>query len=73
MTLKRDNWTNEEVIKLIELSQIHDPGRESDKSYNAGIRDAAEHFRTHYLCPEKDMSALAYDTETGREVHIGEK
>jgi len=76
--LKRDNWTNAEVIALIEgLKFFHqeEDGHwaESDLTarHNVTVQEVADYFREHFACPNDDFSALALDTKTGEVFHVG--
>jgi hypothetical protein len=71
MNLKRDNWTNEEVIKILEGRKIH-IGRKERKdeqlkylqAHNEGIDQAIIQFYDFKANPEDSYSAMAYDTDT---------
>ena len=74
MNLKRDNWTNQEVIDIIlGLVPVQENGEEFTllKDYALGLKNAAEHFRSHFQCKEDSYSALALDTDTGIVYHVG--
>jgi hypothetical protein len=71
--LKRDNWTNDEVIKILEGRKIYIGNKErSDKqlhylqSYNDGIEQAIVQFCDFKADPKDSYSAMAYDTELER-------
>jgi hypothetical protein len=79
MSLKRDNWTNDEVIKILEGRKICIGEKErSDKQLaylearNAGIDQAIYQFCDFKADPEDSFSAMALDTETNRIVVISE-
>ena len=66
--LKRDNWTNLEVIKILEGRKIHIGEKErSDKqlayleAYNDGIEQTIIQFYDFKADPEESYSAMAYD------------
>jgi hypothetical protein len=66
--LKRTNWTNEEVIKILEGRKIHIGEKErSDKqlayleAFNEGIEQAIIQFYDFKVDPEVSYSAMAYD------------
>jgi len=66
--LKRTNWTNDEVIKILEGRKIHIGEKErSDKqlayleAYNNGIEQAIIQFYDFKADPEESYSAMAYD------------
>ena len=74
MALKRDNWTTEEVIKIIEGRKLYRPNgnlAEFQDDHNAIVDDVVDAFRG-FQTPQEQFGALAYDTETGFIVHIGE-
>lgn len=79
MNLKRDNWTNAEVIKMIEdmtICQIGNDGKpdissECCRRHNRVVAMIADHFRSHFACSEDTFGALALDTETGEVFHVG--
>jgi|GEM_PF-7075336 len=67
--LKRDNWTNDEVIKILEGRKIVIGKKErSDKqlaylkAYNDGIEQAIIQFYDFKADPEISYSAMAYET-----------
>lgn len=78
--LKRDNWTNDEVIDFIEGLMIpvkmdeaktwSQEAYDSVDSWNAPLRTAASQFWDFKADPEKDQVAMAYDTETEQIVVI---
>jgi hypothetical protein len=71
--LKRDNWTNEEVIKLLEGRKISGKGGVEDeycKVWNEGIESAKEAFYD-FQREESDYSAMAYNPEEDAVYHIG--
>ena len=66
--LKRTNWTNDEVIKILEGRKIVIGDKErSDKqlaylnAYNDGIEQAIIQFCDFKEDPEESYSAMAYD------------
>jgi len=71
--LKRDNWTNDEVIDILEGCMIRvkmdDAKNWSQKRYdravahNEGIEQAIIQFYDFKAIPEESYSAMAYDTE----------
>jgi hypothetical protein len=74
MSLKRDNWTNAEVIDLIEGQSLclgDGTQDEGTLAHNAVVEMIAGYFREHFACPDDDFSALALDTETGEVFHVG--
>ena len=73
MNLKRDNWTNDEVIKILEGCKIHieEKDRTEDhlaflKAHNETIDQATYQFYDFKADPEKSYSAMAYDTDNGQ-------
>ena len=71
MKLKRDNWTNQEVIKILDLCKIHiDDKDRVDKhmkilnAHNAGIEQAIIRFLDFKADPDSGVTAMAYDTES---------
>lgn len=74
MPLKRDNWTNEEVIKLIEGQALvpMESGLDNfTQAYNNGIMAASALFKEHFITPPDSFGALSYDTDTGELFHTG--
>jgi hypothetical protein len=66
--LKRTNWTNDEVISILEGCKIHieDRHRESKhfhtlEARNTGIDQAIYQFYDFKADPEESFSAMAYD------------
>ncbi len=80
MKLKRDNWTNEEVIKILEghLKRRENFGKGCDPEMvdnymeygNEAIEFAIMQFGD-FMCPADDYSAMALNTEDGFIYHIG--
>jgi hypothetical protein len=71
--LKRDNWTNQEVIDILEGCKIViDDKDRSEKhlsilnSWNQGVEQAIIQFCDFQADPEESYSAMAYDTEQKR-------
>lgn len=68
MTFKRDNWTNEEIIRILEGRKLKD--FDHDVSYNDVIADCVDVF-TRFLQPLNEMGALAMNTDTKEIIHVG--
>lgn len=78
--LKRDNWTNAEVIKILEGMKA---GRADDETgkvdivgsgfgeWNSSIEHCISMFRDNFGCGPDDFGALAYDPQDDRVYHIG--
>lgn len=67
--LKRDNWTNEEVVGILEGRKLTD--RSEDRAgHDDGVEDCIDVFR-EFSIPEEEMGAMAYDTATKFLVHVG--
>jgi hypothetical protein len=73
MNLKRDNWTNDEVIKILEGCKIHigDKKRSDERlayleSRNSGIEQAIIQFCDFKADPKKSYSAMSYNTDEDR-------
>lgn len=79
MNLKRDNWTNDEVIKLLEgciLPPLPDGGPyggEESGDDNFSLKMAIYLFYDMKADPEKVAGAKALDTDTGRIFCVGPK
>lgn len=74
--LKRDNWTNQELIAIIKGQTIcqGDGSPSIDPyfmAYNDGLLALVQHINS-FVIPEKEFGALAFDTEDGVTYHIGE-
>lgn len=75
-TLKRDNWTTEEVIKLIQHWRLSpgDPGNEQQvkecDDHNYVIDSICCSFQD-FLRPDEEMGAMAYCPEEDIVYHIG--
>ena len=75
--LKRDNWTNDEVIKIIKgckLVRNKNKGEEESKlvkDHNFGIDSALSNFYSFQADP-KEFGALAYCPEEDMIYHIGD-
>lgn len=74
MNLKRDNWTNDEVISLLESCRlpVFQDGQECGDDDNFSLNQAICLFYDLKADPNKP-SAKALDIETGRVVCIGPK
>jgi len=66
--LKRTNWTNDEVIRILEGCKIciDEKDRESEhlaylKAHNEGVEQAIIQFYDFKADPEESYSAKAYD------------
>lgn len=73
MSLKRTNWTTEEVIRLLDgqkLCAIDSSAPESVHEHNEAV-DNMKAFFGDFLLPETEMGACAYDPEKDRIYHIG--
>ena len=71
--LKRDNWTNEEVIKLLASQRISSRGGEITEyceSWNTAIDSAQEMF-SDFQRETGDYAAMAYCPENDMIYHIG--
>lgn len=77
--LKRDNFTVDEIINLINgLMLIDGDGKEIQvdgkeiqvESYNDGIRSVADMFYD-FRRPLEEMGAMAYDVDSKFVVHVG--
>ena len=79
---KRNHWTNEEVLKLLEGMEFCYPvtvdgvgeKKSMDKhhTYTDAINDMREIFEEFALPVDSvDGAPMAYDTESGFRVHIG--
>jgi len=73
MNLKRDNWTNDEVIKILEGCKIYIGDKERSEAHleyierhNAGIEQAIIQFYDFKADPEESYSAMAYNTDNGQ-------
>lgn len=72
--LKRDNWTTEEVIKLILGSKVCDSNGiplASQGDHNSIVEEVASVFKD-FQRPKKEFGALAYDSDSGHVVHVGD-
>jgi len=77
--LKRTNWTNDEVINILEGCKIHieDRHRKDKRFYtlearNHGIEQAIIQFCDFKADPEESFSAMAYETDNGQIYVISE-
>ena len=73
--LKRNNWTNEEVIKILEGSKIclvdgSLPKTGFASTYNEGIQHLIHTFED-FMRPAEEMGAMAYEPEEDMIYHIG--
>jgi len=74
MNLKRDNWTTEEVMKILKGCKICDgEGKATSKfcvDHNAAIDDAIDAF-FDFTRPLDEMGAMAYCPEEDMIYHVG--
>jgi hypothetical protein len=68
--LKRSNWTNDEVISILEGCKIHIGDKERSEEHlkwllsrNEAIDQAIYQFCDFKADPEESFSAMAYDTD----------
>jgi len=75
-TYKRDNWTNEEVITIIEGFKLIPASKTNPKlvaiadAHNTAMQDLIEHI-ADFQRPPGQSGALAMDTKTKVIYHIG--
>jgi len=74
--LKRDNWTNEEVLDLLKgMEYVYDntdlQKREIHACYTDAIEDVRDIFES-FQAPEDSYSGpMAYDKKSGLRVYVG--
>jgi hypothetical protein len=69
--MKRDNWTNEEVIDILEgLKQIGKDGFPKETDWNIALYMAIDQF-WDFKRPADQFAAMAYDPETKEIVVVG--
>ena len=68
MRLKRDNWTNDEVIALLKLQMMPYEGFEAE---NDGIMSCVNRFHDLKAEPATCSSAMALDLDTMLTVCVG--
>ena len=69
--MKRDNWTNEEVINILEGMKISGPDKTPRVTYwNMGLEMAIGQF-WDFKRPADQFAAMAYDTDTKEIVVVG--
>ena len=79
--LKRDNWTNEEVLHLLREMEFYYKGedldkpepelRERSKEYTAAIEDVRDIFESFKAPVDSYSGPMAYDTKSGFRVYVG--
>lgn len=72
-TWKRDNWKNEEVIRLIEGQKLLNSSGEEDeycKRWNEVVDSIAEQFQD-FMRPVEEFGAMAYCVEDEVVYHVG--
>jgi hypothetical protein len=76
MTLKRDLWSNDEVIKILEGRKVHvKEGKEAEgwiKEHNDAIDQCIYQFWDFKADPTESFSAMAYETDNGQIYVISE-
>jgi hypothetical protein len=68
---KRKDFTNEEIVKILELKKIDGRDKKFCDIYNSAIDEVIELFANDFGCEPDDYHALAYKPEENRIVHIG--
>lgn len=68
--LKRNNWTNEEVIELLNGCKLYKIGGDPDGVHNHAI-DGVIHQFYDFQRPDDESGAMAYHTEDKFIYHIG--
>ena len=76
--LKRDNWTNEEVLHLLSEMEFcfdchqSEPGKyERSEEYTQAIEDVREIFEGFKAPKDSYCAPMAYDTVSGFRVYVG--
>tara|TARA_R110000744_G_scaffold161326_1_gene277820 strand:+ start:259 stop:555 length:297 start_codon:yes stop_codon:yes gene_type:complete len=76
--LKRDNWTNEEVLDLLNEMEFHykcdQPELEKyerSEEYTAAIEDVRDIFEAFKAPEDQYCGPMAYDKKSGLCVYIG--
>ncbi len=79
--LKRDNWTNDEVLHLLREMEFYYKGkdldkpepelRERSKEYTAAIEDVREIFEAFKAPADSYSGPMAYDKKSGFRVYVG--
>jgi len=76
--MKRNNWTNEEVVDILKGQMLcvnegaDEAAQKQVDDWNTSLSDAIEYFSYHFSVSDDDYSALAYDTEKKQIFHIGQ-
>jgi len=69
--MKRDNWTNDEVIDILEgLKLVGRDGKDLNGDWNTGLDVAAAQF-WDFQKPVDEFAAMAYDPEKKEIVVVG--
>ena len=69
--MKRDNWTNEEVMYILEgLKLIGKDGKDINEDWNTGLDAAISQFYD-FKKDAEEFTAMAYDPETKEIVVVG--
>ena len=69
--LKRDNWTNEEVLDILEgMKTVGRDGVVPDTDHNRTLEIAVSQF-WDFVRPADQFAAMAYDTDTKDIVVVG--
>jgi len=69
--MKRDNWTNEEVINILEgMKLVGRNGKDLNADWNMGLEVAAAQFYD-FKKDAQEFAAMAYDPETKEIVVVG--
>lgn len=71
MNLKRDNWTNDEVIKLLASIMISSPSSEFQTDWNIVVNQCQYLFYDMKADPTTTAGAKALDTDTGMIFCVG--
>jgi len=74
MNLKRDNWTNDEVINLLKSRRVDtSPSDEFKADWNNTVNQCIYLFYDMKADPKITAGAKALDTDTGNIVCIGRR
>ena len=71
MAIKRDNWTNDEVLSFLEDMERSNAFGVPDPAYTNAIEDVRDIFKAFQAPTDIACGPMAYDTESKFIVYVG--
>tara|TARA_R110000824_G_scaffold217752_4_gene404247 strand:+ start:1469 stop:1699 length:231 start_codon:yes stop_codon:yes gene_type:complete len=71
MAIKRDNWTNDEVLSFLKDMEKINPSSANGTAYTDAIDDVRDIFEAFQAPTDIACGPMAYDTESKVIVYVG--